>query len=85
MCPQIKELIAVGSSIVANCPPCLEYHAAKARENGASADDVSAAIAVGKTVRKGAAAKMDEFAGAVEGSPTVAASGSDKDCDCSEI
>ncbi len=56
-----KELIAVGASIAANCQPCLEYHVAQARENGADDRDIAAAVAVGKTVGKGAAGKMDQY------------------------
>ncbi len=59
---QIKELIAIGASITANCQPCLEYHLAKAREAGAGDEEVQEAIAVGKIVRKGAAGKMDRYA-----------------------
>jgi AhpD family alkylhydroperoxidase len=70
---RIEELIAIGASITANCKPCLEYHVAKARENGASDQEISEAVAVGKMVRKGAASKMDEFI------PTVLA-----DADASE-
>ncbi|MHC4402778.1 MAG: carboxymuconolactone decarboxylase family protein [Planctomycetota bacterium] len=57
---RVKELIAIGASITANCQPCLEYHVAKARENGAEAEEIKEAIAVGKIVRKGAAGKMDQ-------------------------
>jgi AhpD family alkylhydroperoxidase len=56
-----KELVAIGASITANCKPCLEYHVAKAKENGATDQEVAEAVAVGKMVRKGAASKMDEF------------------------
>ena len=59
---RIKELIAIGASITANCQPCLEHHVAKARENGAEDEEVKQAIAVGKIVRKGAAGKMDRYA-----------------------
>lgn len=62
---RIEELIAVGASITANCKPCLEYHVAKARENGASDQEIGEAVAVGKMVRKGAASKMDQFASTV--------------------
>ena len=72
MNPQVKELIAVGASVTANCQPCLEFHVAKARQHGAGAREISTAIAVGKTVRKGAAAKMDEFADSLVESPAVA-------------
>lgn len=59
---RIKELVAVGASITANCQPCLQYHANKALEFGADARDIAAAIETGKQVRKGASAKMDAFA-----------------------
>ena len=62
---RIEELIAIGASITANCKPCLEYHVAKARESGASNQEIAEAVAVGKMVRKGAASKMDEFIPAV--------------------
>jgi len=58
---RIKELVAVGASITANCQPCLQYHADKARKEGATPQEIEAAIGVGKQVRKGASAKMDEF------------------------
>ncbi|MEA3224900.1 MAG: carboxymuconolactone decarboxylase family protein [Planctomycetota bacterium] len=58
---RIKELIAIGASITANCKPCLEYHVAKARENGVDDQEIAEAVTVGKMVRNGAASKMDEF------------------------
>jgi len=58
----IKELIAIGASVAANCQPCLEYHTSKAKEFGADDAEISDAIETGKLVRKGAAAKMDKFA-----------------------
>ena len=58
---RIKELIAVGASVSANCQPCLQYHASEARKSGADGQDIMEAIDVGKTVRRGAAAKMDKF------------------------
>jgi AhpD family alkylhydroperoxidase len=59
---RIRELIAVGAAVTANCRPCLQYHSAKALESGAGADEIAEAVEVGKTVRKGAAAGMDKFA-----------------------
>ncbi len=59
---RIQELIAVGASVTANCQPCLQYHSAKALENGADATEVADAVEVGRTVRKGAAAKFDKLA-----------------------
>ena len=62
---RIRELIAIGAAITANCKPCVEYHATKAREHGATDDEIVAAIDVGKMVRKGAASQIDEFIPAV--------------------
>lgn len=62
---RIAELIAIGASVTANCQPCLQYHVDKALENGASDLEIAQAIEVAKTVRKGAAAKMDMFAATI--------------------
>ena len=57
-----QELIAIGASITANCQPCLEYHVAKAREFGATTEEIIAAVETGKQVRRGATAKRDRYA-----------------------
>lgn len=59
---RIKELIAVGASITANCQPCLQYHSSEAQKSGADEQEVMEAIEMGKMVRRGAASKMDKFA-----------------------
>jgi AhpD family alkylhydroperoxidase len=60
---RIKELIAVGASVTANCGrPCLEYHAARALESGATEEEIKEAVNVGKEVRKGASDSFDKFA-----------------------
>ena len=76
-----KELIAIGASITANCQPCFTYHAGKAREYGATDDEIADAVAMGKAVRTGAAGKMDQFLGSAVGNadPGEGASG----CGCS--
>ena len=58
---KIKELIAVGASISANCHPCIKYHTAKARELKIDEAEIRQAIEVGKMVRKGAAGEMDKL------------------------
>jgi AhpD family alkylhydroperoxidase len=58
---KIKELIAIGASVSANCHPCVKYHVAKAREKKIDEDDIRQAIEVGKMVRKGAAGQMDKL------------------------
>lgn len=69
---RIKELVAVGASITANCQPCLQYHTDKALQSGATPQEIEAAIGVGKQVRKGASAKMDTFASEVNAGPCAA-------------
>jgi AhpD family alkylhydroperoxidase len=62
---KMKELIAIGASISANCLPCLEYHVGKASELGCESSEIKEAIEVGTLVRRGAASKMDKFSNAV--------------------
>lgn len=57
----IKELIAVGASVSANCHPCMKYHTAKARELKIDEAEIQQAIDVGKMVRKGATGEMDKL------------------------
>lgn len=77
---KIKELVAVGASITANCQPCLEYHTAKAREFGASTAEILAAVEVGQLVRRGATGKMDRFAARHVSSESVPEP--EASCDC---
>jgi len=56
--PKIKELIAIGASVSANCHPCVKYHVNKAREMAIDKKEIQQAIEVGKMVRKGAADQM---------------------------
>lgn len=54
-------LIAVGTSIGANCQPCLQYYIKRAIESGISETELRAAVNTAKTIRKGAAHKMDAY------------------------
>ncbi len=58
---KIKELIAIGASVSANCHPCVKYHVKQARELAIDEDEIQQAIDVGKMVRKGAAGQMDKL------------------------
>jgi len=62
---KVKELIAIGASVSANCHPCVKYHVNKARELAIDENEIRQAIEVGKMVRKGAAGEMDKLASAV--------------------
>jgi len=57
---KLKEMIAIGASVTANCIPCIQYHFARAREVGVTDAEIRAAVQVGKAVRKGAAHKWDQ-------------------------
>lgn len=76
----IRELIAVGASITANCQPCLEYHVARALESGATQEEVGEAIEVGKIVRRGAASKLDRLIPTLVTTPLPCATTADHDC-----
>ena len=75
----LKELIAIGASIGANCQPCLQYHASKAKENGASDLEIKEAINAGKNVRKCAAVRFDTFINSATGETSCCA---DSSCGC---
>ena len=75
---KVKELIAIGASITANCQPCLEYHRSKAKEAGANEKEITEAIAIGKMVRKGSSSKMDKFILTISSDNTGAAD--DEEC-----
>ena len=81
---RIKELIAIGASIAANCQPCLQYHLSKALKNGAHQEEITEAIEVGKMVRKGAASKMDKFALSLNKAALTSTSASVEDCGCND-
>ena len=58
---RIRELIAIGASVTANCQPCLQLHVEQAIKSGVEPREVTIAIEIGKRVRKGATAKMEAF------------------------
>jgi AhpD family alkylhydroperoxidase len=58
---KVKELIAIGASVSANCKPCVKYHVGKAREMKIDEAEIEQAVEVGQMVRKGAAGQMDEL------------------------
>jgi AhpD family alkylhydroperoxidase len=59
---RLTELIALGAATAANCAACLEHHVGKAREIGLPAEEVEAALEVGRRVREGAAGALDRVA-----------------------
>ncbi len=57
----IKELIAIGASVSANCRPCVKYHIGNARQMKIDEAEIWQAVEVGQMVRKGAAGQTDEL------------------------
>lgn len=80
---KIKELIAIGASITGHCQPCLKYHIEQAVKLGIGVEEINTAIAIGKTVEKGAFKAMDNFAKTqiADLNPT----GDSKNCGCAEL
>ncbi len=79
---RIKRLIAIGASVTANCQPCLKKNISKALEDGANVQEILEAIAVAKMVRRGASAKMDQFASTIFKAAEETAVTSEKGCGC---
>jgi AhpD family alkylhydroperoxidase len=50
---RISVLVGIGASVTANCKPCLEFHAKKARELGLNEQEIQEAIDIGLMVKKG--------------------------------
>ncbi|MBI5056661.1 MAG: carboxymuconolactone decarboxylase family protein [Nitrospirae bacterium] len=80
---RIKELIAVGASVTANCQPCLQYHVGKAKESGADEQEIAEAVKVGTAVRKGAASGIDKLALGLAKGDNAAPVSSGGGCGCS--
>ncbi len=57
-----KELVAVGASIAAGCPPCTAYHFQAARAAGAGEEEIRQAVDDALCVRNNAAKIMAELA-----------------------
>ncbi len=80
---RIRELIAVGTAIGANCHPCLKHHTAKARDLGIPNNELAEAIEVGKGIRKGAQGSMDKLVNELLDETRATPSSAAADCGCS--
>ena len=49
--PAVKELVAMGAAIAANCEPCLKYHYREAQKLGVSKEDMARAVEMGAKVK----------------------------------
>jgi AhpD family alkylhydroperoxidase len=48
-----KELIAVACSVLADCPPCIEWHYRQAVKAGAVPDEIYEALAISMSIASG--------------------------------
>ncbi len=80
---RIRELIAVGTAIGANCHPCLKHHTAKARDLGIPTNELAEAIEVGNGIRKGAQGSMDKLVNELLNETRATPSAAAADCGCS--
>jgi alkylhydroperoxidase/carboxymuconolactone decarboxylase family protein YurZ len=58
----MKQLIAVGASVAANCQPCLAHYISKTLELVIDMNAITQAVEVAKGIRKGSADNMDKYA-----------------------
>jgi AhpD family alkylhydroperoxidase len=59
---KVKELIAIGISVVTNCESCMEWHIKQAIDDGASHDEIIEAIEVGIEMSGGPGTVAARFA-----------------------
>lgn len=55
---KVRELVALGASVAANCEPCFKYHFRKATELGVHRDDMTQAVNVALQVKERPAQMM---------------------------
>ena len=59
---KVKELIAVGASVLVNCESCMQWHIEQAAQAGASMSEVLEAVEVGIEMGGGPATVSARFA-----------------------
>jgi alkylhydroperoxidase/carboxymuconolactone decarboxylase family protein YurZ len=75
-----RAVIAVGCATAANCTGCLEKTVSIAKELGVGEGEIGAAINVGRRVRAGAAAKLDQFAATVNSASAEPSQAKSREC-----
>ncbi len=79
---RMKKMLAVSASVGANCHPCLEYHIGKALESGIDRGEITEAVEIARTVRRGATASMDKLALKLLGNDPSAQTGDCRETSC---
>jgi AhpD family alkylhydroperoxidase len=70
---RMKELVAIGASVAANCHPCLDHHLAKSDELSVPREEVAEAVKVGLMVNHGAERAIRKKARELLGEATIEA------------
>jgi AhpD family alkylhydroperoxidase len=56
-----KELVAIAASVAGHCQPCFRHHLKKAREAGASEEDIEQTVELAKRISEIGDRRMAEF------------------------
>ena len=59
---QVRELVAIGAAIAANCEPCFKFHYDKAHKLGVSKEDMLSAVETAKMVKEASASNVLDLA-----------------------
>jgi AhpD family alkylhydroperoxidase len=62
MNPSVRELVAIGAAIAANCEFCFKFHYDKARKLGVSREDMLSAVETAILVKNSPAKSIAELA-----------------------
>lgn len=81
--PAVKELVALGAAIVANCEPCLKYHYREAQRLGVSKGDMAHAVAMAAAVKDSPHQSILRLADKLTGA-SVSNSAASPDCCCGD-
>ncbi len=81
--PAVRELVAIGAAIAANCEPCFRFHFAEARKLGVTHEEMAEAVAVAQAVKDAPAQTMLALADKyLKRQPSAAEPAPTPDCGC---
>jgi AhpD family alkylhydroperoxidase len=78
--PAVKELVAIGAAIAANCEPCLKYHYRQAQLLGVSKADMASAVKTAADVKHSPHQSILRLANRLTGSGLTAAEAAGDPC-----
>lgn len=81
--PAVRELVALGAAVAANCEPCLKYHYREAQHLGVSKGDMAHAVAMAAAVKDSPHQSILWLADKLTGA-SLSNSASSPDCCCED-